>query len=393
MNLFGISSGSKSPLSHTSEASTSSSAPAASPAGRAGQLQRQQALPLNSRYHATVQPASPERARARLTLGAASAEPAVGGLTRQSAQRENPQLASFHQQMQNSPKMSRADPLPPAPERLPARLQQKIDALSLPTLKKLDKALYEYGRMATDLAKEGSGSNALLTRLDKKLMPLLAATENARNPGLNLQVFTNGEACYQAIRVRHQQVKASGQPVTMRAIYPPFKGAPDHHIALDIQLRPGHRPSVIGFESALGHMMGSMKDAISQGLGGAKVQMVGNLIQSSQWDCAMYSLSHALKSFKHYDDYSARLHAGERGVPLPPEFLKHSQSKSHVEGRPQQDSIVTKDKGGLHAETLLHRNLAYRAQRFERAYSTSIEGFRMQAIRRAGEFLAEQRRG
>ncbi|MEW5289751.1 hypothetical protein ABW286_11245 [Erwinia papayae] len=105
----------------------------------------------------------------------------------------------------------------------------------------------------------------------------------------------------------------------------------------------------------------------------------------------MFALSNALKSFKHHDEYTSRLHSGEEGVRPPPEFLKHTQSKTRVENGQHQNSIVTKDKGGLHAETLLHRNVAYRAQRFNKAYSTSIEGFRFQEIARAGEFLAAQR--
>lgn len=393
MNISGLRGGQRSPSQQTDGASSSSTRATPEPSGR--RLQRQDALPVNNRYHASQTPATPAHARVagRYNAGASASAAHAGpslSLLRQNGHRENPSLARFHDAMQQSPKMSRADPLPEKPEVVPKRLQEKIDAISLPRLKKLDNTLYEYAKMATELAKEGSGSSSALTRMDKKVLPLLADAENARHPGLNLHVYKKGEECYQAIKDQHKSVQQSGQPKTMRAVYAPFKGMPDHHIALDIQLRPGHRPSIVGFESALGHMVEHIKQGIAEGVRGAKVHMVGNSIQNSHWDCTMYSLNNALKSFKHHDEYTAHLHKGEK-VPVPAEFFKHAQSKSSVEGKPHQDAVVTKDKGGLHAETLLHRNLAYRADRFDRAYSTSIEGFRMQEIQRAGEHLAAQK--
>ncbi|WP_168400951.1 YopJ family acetyltransferase [Erwinia amylovora] len=391
MNISGLRGGYKSQAQQADNASSSSTQGSPAPTGR--RLQRQDALPANYRYHASQMPATPERARvaARYASQASSSAGPSISLSRQSGHRENPSLARFHETMQQSPKMSRGDPLPEKPEIVPKRLQEKIDSVNLPRLNKLDKNLYEYGKMATELAKEGSGSSVALMRMDKKVLPLLADAENARNPGLNLHVYKRGEECYQAIKEQHKIVQQSGQPKTMRALYPPFIGMPDHHIALDIHLRPGHRPSIVGFESALGHMVDHIRQGIAQGLRGAKVHMVGNRIQNSEWDCIMYSLNNALKSFKHHDEYTARLHKGEK-IPVPAEFFKHAQSKSMVEGLPHQDAIVTKDKGGLHAETLLHRNLAYRADRFDHACNTSIEGFRMQEIQRAGEFLSAQNR-
>ncbi|AMG56656.1 YopJ family acetyltransferase [Pantoea vagans] len=404
MNIFRAITGNKSPSQQPERTPTASPQASPLPAGRAGRLQRQNAMSPDVRYNASATQSTPDRARATTRhRGEASSSSAQSagegsmstgsslGLIRQSGRRENTELVQFHDMMQSSSKMSRSDPLPQNPERLPGRLQQKMDTVNLPKLKKLDKDLYDYAKLATDLVKDNSGTNVLLTRLDKKMMPLIADAENARHPDLNLHVFKGPDECYKAIKEQNKQVWNSRQPGNMRVVFAPAKGMPDHHIALDIQLRPGHRPSIVCFESALGNMMDPIKQGIEQGLKGARVKMVGNFIQASSWDCAMFALNNALKSFKHYDDYTSRLHAGEQNVPKPSEFFKHAQSKSHIEGGPRENDIVSKDKGGLHAETLLHRNLAYRAQRFDKAYSTSIEGFRFQEIERAGEYLAAQR--
>lgn len=400
MNIFGVKTGNKSASQQTESTPTASPQASPLPAGRAGRLLRQNAMSPDVRYTASTIPGTPDRARATArhrgegsSTSASSAGQASSstGLVRQGGHRENSALARFHDMMQSSPKMSRNDPLPEHPERLPGRLQQKMAPLDLPKLKKLDKDLHDYAKVATDLVRENAGANALLTRLDKKMLPLIADAENARHPGLNLHVFKGPDECYKAIKEQNKQVLSSKQPMNMRVVFAPAKGMPDHHVALDVQLRPGHRPSVVCLESALGNIMEPMKQGIEQGLRGARVRMVGNFIQASSWDCAMFALNNALKLYKHHDEYTSRLHAGENNVPKPSALFKHAQSKSGIEGGPRENDIVSKDKGGLHAETLLHRNLAYRAQRFDKAYSTSIEGFRFQEIARAGEFLAAQK--
>lgn len=398
MNIFGLGGVHHSQPQQTDSASSSSAVASPEPSGR--RLQRQDALPTNNRYHASQLPGTPQRARlaaryapqasSSSTAGSEHAGPSMA-LSRQPGQRENRALASFHHQMQQSAKITRGDPLPEQLEMVPKRLQQKIDSVNLPQLKKLNKDLYNYGKKATELAKAGSAANCDLMTMDIELLPLLADAENVRNPGLNLHTFKNPQECYQAIKDQYKSVQDSKQPLNMRAIYPPVKYTTQHQIALDIQLKPGHRPSIIAIESSLSNLAGPIKMELQGNLRGAKIQILENSIQKSQWDCSMYALSNALKSFKHFDDYTARLHNGEQGVPIPAEFLKHSQSKTYIEGHPHQDSVVTKDKGGLHAETLLHRNLAYRVERDDIAYSTSIEGFRLQEIQRAGEFLVAQK--
>lgn len=399
MNIFRVITGNKH-KSQQSETTPTSSQPASPlPAGRAGRLQRQNALSPDVRYSAHSFPSTPERARAReryhdegsSSAQASSSVSSSSALLRQGGGREHGELARFHDMMTSSAKMSRSDPLPENPELLPARLQQKMNNVDLSKLEKLDKDLFNYANLATDLAKRNLGTDARLTKMDIKMLPLIADAENARNPGLNLHVFKRPDECYEAIKEQGKQVRVSKQPVNMRVIYPPFIGAPDHHVALDILFRPGHRPSVVGFESAPGNLLGLLISSLDQNLKGFKIRPAANIIQQSNWDCSMYAMNNVLKSFKHYDDYTSRLHQGEKDLEPPPEFLKHAQSRGTILGSPHQDAIVTKDKGGLHSETLLHRNMAYRAQRSDRAYSTSIEGFRFQEISRAGEFLAAKR--
>jgi len=399
MNIFNVKGSNKS--ANTVSEQISSTSQHESPllqTGRAGRLQRQNALPKDVRYNAHPIPSSSDRSRAGAMYHGDESSTAAhastsGGWLRQNASREHKELAQFHEMMQSSPKMLRNASLPNAPERIPARLQQKIDSVDLPKLKKLDQDLYSYAKLATDLAKTCSGTNEALTHLDIKMLPLIADAENARNPGLNLHIFKGPDECFAAIKNQNKQVWSRKQPMNMRVIFPPFKGMPDHHVALDLQFRPGHRPSVVCFESAPGHLMHMLESLLQQSLKGAKIKAVPNIIQQSNWDCSMFALNNALKSFKHYDEYTARLHKDEQNLQPPPEFLKHAQSKSLIEKTPHRDTVVTKDKGGLHSETLLHRNLAFRAKRDDIEYSTSIEGFRFQEIARASEFLASKKTG
>ncbi|KPW79280.1 Type III effector HopZ3 [Pseudomonas cannabina] len=305
--------------------------------------------------------------------------------------RNHSELENFHKMMLNSPKASRGDAIPAQPEAIPKRLLEKMEPINLPQLALRDKDLHEHAVMVCDQVKKGDGPNNAIIKGDIKLLPLFAKAENARNPGLNLHTFKSSKDCCRAIKEQNKEAQRNQQSLSMRVIYPPIRKMPDHHIALDIQLRYGHRPSIVGFESAEGNIIDFEEKEIRSALGNVKLKMVGNFIQHSQTDCIMFALNNALKAFKHHDEYTALLHNGEDGVPIPATFLKHAQSKSLVENHPEKDTTVTKDKGGLHAETLLHRNQAYRANRSAGQHVTSIEGFRMQEIKRAGDFLAANR--
>lgn len=334
----------------------------------------------------------PSSSAGKTPLTESAEAPASPALLRQGVGLEHSELVRYHDMMQYPAKMPRNDPLPEKPELLPVRLQHKIDNVDLPMIETLDSDL-----LATDLAKANSGTSMELTHMDIKMLPLIADAENARTLGLNLHVFKGPDECYKAIKEQSKLAMKSKQPINMRVVYPPFKGMSDHHVALDIQFKPGrmfmrgHRPSVVCFESTPGFLLYYLRDTLHENLKGIKIRLAPNLIQQSKWDCSMFAMSNALKSFKHYDDYTSRLHRGETDLEPPPEFIKHAQSKGTILKSPHQNAIVTKAKEGLHAETLMHRNMAYRAQRWKKAYSTSIEGFRFQEIARASEYLAAKR--
>lgn len=422
MNIFSMT-GQHSNAPHDTNPDTTSSSQAAESSqksslqkGRGRRLERQNQISLTNRYSSHQLSSTSDQARAagflrgkgspnagpsssaanqapdsaRHTVSRPSALPR-SSLQRQNANRESPALTGFYTAMLNSNKASRSDPIPDAPEPLPKRLQQKMSELDLPHLKKLNKDLYNYGKLVIQAAKEGRGIDSEISAMDKKLLPLIADAENSRNPGLNLRTFNTSQECYNTIKDQHRLSRQSNQAINMRAVYPPFKGTPDHRIALDIQFRPGHRPSIIAFESSSFTILGPLKQSLSEELPGTKIRIVGNIIQNSNWGCVMFSLNNALKSFKHFDDYTSRLHQGERNIPLPAEFQKHAHSKSYIQGHSKKDNIVTKDKSGPHMETLAHRNMAYRADREDGSYSTSIEGFRLQEIQRAGDFLSAQK--
>ena len=151
----------------------------------------------------------------------------------------------------------------------------------------------------------------------------------------------------------------------------------------------GKPPSIILYESAMGQMLGLMTTDLQRAAPGARVnvRMAGG--QASNWDCVMFALNSALKSFKTREEFADLIHAGvsRQEVPLPVVFGKHGHSRGGLEDAPIGKAIVTKAQTGPAAETLKDRVEAYRADRTTKQYSTSIEGFRMQEIARVGDYL------
>ncbi|MDW6004688.1 YopJ family acetyltransferase [Vibrio mangrovi] len=325
-------------------------------------------------------------------------------LRRQNAWRETPESQSKYERHN----LLRHAPIPDKPPVVPLRLQDKVDQIDLSSLEKLSPDLHQYAQQTISRIQKGREPNSAITTLDAKLLPLLAEAENHRHPGLNLHTFTDQNSCYEAIKAQQKTVQETKQPQQMRVVYPPLPGMAQHHIALDIRFKPGHQPSILGFESALSTLATEpIKNVLSQAFPKAKIQIVDHSIQNSSWDCVMFSLNNALKAYKSHEEYTDKIHnqaqssrnplkqikqqlTGVKSPEIPNEFWKHTHSHGQIQVMGNGDMIVTKEKTGSATETLEHRNLAYRTQRQNHAYSTSIEGFRLQEIRRAGEYLAGQ---
>ena len=300
------------------------------------------------------------------------------------------------------PQATTAGPSRPAREakhkapKVPAGLHKKLKAIKLSKLRKIDPGLHAYAEYVVNKASKGERlDKSNILEQDKEHLPLLAKMENHRNPGLNLSVFKTAPECFQAIHDQQKTVQRTGQAHDMRIVYPPFKGGmANHHVALDVRLRPGRNPSIIVFETApavIGtpHAVQIISGGLTGSIKGAHVSVVENGIQNSEHDCMMFALNASLKSFKTHDKFAAAIHDRQNvsEIPLPVEFSKHIQSKTAAEERPDANAVVTKDAPGVKAETLLQRAEAYRSEHG----GTSIEGFRLQEIRRAGDYLAQMR--
>ncbi|MBW8831465.1 MAG: hypothetical protein JF606_19005 [Burkholderiales bacterium] len=133
-----------------------------------------------------------------------------------------------------------------------------------------DAKLNHYAETASALLRKNVQPDHEMTYLDMVNLPMLARTENARHPGLNLQTFTDVESF----------VEAAANPTAghFRAIVPmQFQGpgllSGVHHVMADVRTEPGQPPSIVFLESGF--------------LGG------GN------FDCVMFALNFALKSHEH----------------------------------------------------------------------------------------------
>ncbi|WCN14030.1 avirulence protein [Marinomonas mediterranea] len=289
-------------------------------------------------------------------------------------------------------KDSRSDPLPEKAPIVPSRLQNKIDQLNLLDTKSLDSDLHDYAQHAISCIKTGESGGYEMNKFDKKLLPLIAEAENKRTLGLNLHVFKSTQECTDALHQMEAKTNLTRKPNHVRIVYPPASGvSPNHHAALDVKFTPKNPPSIVGFEPATFENSVMLEHSLRYSMPHAKLNVVNPDIQKSDWDCAMFSLNHALKAHKHEDGYVYELHQGEKGLPIPADFMKHAHAKSSIQSRLDKGCVVSKDKEGIQSETLEHRNLAYRTERGERAFSASIEGFRLQEIQRAALYVASQK--
>ncbi len=191
---------------------------------------------------------------------------------------------------------------------------------------------------------------------DMAILPALAAAENARNPGLNLNVLKPGPRCLADFLMHTKEPNP-------RVVLPLGPGN-FHFIAADIQ-RINGRTSVIAVEP-LGMDPGYTdywKDnylpALKAQLGrDVQLTVLSLSTQISDSNCMMYSLTHALKMQDHAAMFKALHQQNLSGAPLktstgsnahepltdenlrvvdgtgvlPPEFFKHAQSRRTVQG-------------------------------------------------------------
>jgi len=278
---------------------------------------------------------------------------------------------------------------------VPERLREKILAVDLEKLKVLDPEFHDYAKRVVAQTSSGRRPDAQTLQADIRHLPLVAAMENHRNPGLDLHACRTPAECFRLILDKER----AGVPGNFRVVYSADKFGTDHHAALDVRTEPGKPTSIIGYESALDGGTSFFKKDLEANVPNVRVTFVHNLIQSSEHDCVMFALNNALKAFKARDDFAAQAHrqnqdAGADVIPrkeVPAVFKKHSQSRDVVnESQLHAQTIVTKAKAGAAAETLTQRIHAYRARRSSHDYSTSIEGFRLQEIKRVQDYLADR---
>jgi hypothetical protein len=208
---------------------------------------------------------------------------------------------------------------------------------------------------------------------------------------LNLHACREAADCFKLILEKEQ----AAEPGEFRVIYPP--DTTSHHVALDVRTEPGKPTTIIGYESAHAGYTPDNKKALEAGIPKARVTFVHNIIQTSFFDCVMFALNNALKSFKTRGDFALQVHRRTLDAALgvnpeiPAVFKKHSHSRKVIVDEPvTAQAIVSKAKTGDTAESLAQRIHAYRARRPEGDFSTSIEGFRLQEIKRVQDHLAER---
>jgi hypothetical protein len=273
----------------------------------------------------------------------------------------------------------------------------------------LDKLSRVQAHFTSLLAANCSPTLELDNSLDLAILKAVALAENARKPGLNLRVFDLFAEFGQALK--------SGSRIPFRAVIPlPYDAA--HRLAVDVAF-PRGRPSIIAVES-LGiegltehfnlHQLGIMAEIPAS----ARMTMIASNAQQSQADCAIFSVSAALKMHFHANEFSAMHQQQSGGLPigksalaqdddisdgridlvdgtplLPADFVKHAQSRTRltnwVELHGARNQPASSSRHG--GPTLLQRHDALRVTRFSEdgalGMSVSIERKRLELLKRA----------
>ncbi|HEX7636555.1 MAG TPA: YopJ family acetyltransferase [Noviherbaspirillum sp.] len=283
----------------------------------------------------------------------------------------------------------------------PKELQRKIDEVDYKKLAEFDPDFAEYAKIVKHDAVRGLQPSLATTELDIKHLPLIVEMENARNPGLNLCCFKSLEECIKELK----EIKEKHQSGNYRIIYPPYKFESDHHMMLDVKLDPDPlKPmSIVLFEPSFVVDIGEAVKDLRENLDNPRISTVVTGTQYSDTDCVMFALNHALKSFKTYSEFAGKIHENNenrvirKNQELPAVFFKHTHSSSKARAgkdNSQGEIRVNSEKSkNPDAQTLTQRINAYRTTRFNKktektdTYSTSIEGFRLQEIKRVADYL------
>ncbi|MFN7835245.1 MAG: YopJ family acetyltransferase [Burkholderiaceae bacterium] len=272
---------------------------------------------------------------------------------------------------------------------VPSRLQEKIDLIDLnDEVFSSNNDFFEYAKEVVTGILKGWQAGFKTAKLERLHLPLIAEMENKRNPGLNLHVFDDAQKFYEMVAEKQSR----GKLYSFRALYSPSSGMSNHYAALDIKIDPRKPISIIFYESTLVHLVDIFADFIKENIENSRVHIVNNTIQHSEWDCTTFSLNNALKSYKTYEVFANKIHQKMHYSPtvdrLPAVFLKHAHSRSSIKAHAL--TIVNKERMGSDVETLEQRVEAFRANRRGDCYSTSIEGFRLQEIKRLADYLKDK---
>lgn len=280
---------------------------------------------------------------------------------------------------------------------LPQPFLDKIDAAGrmLDELVKHDPEFAEYCNAAVTSARRMSPTTGNITLKEHHNMKKVVAMENARNLGLNL-VYVQEQSPRLLVEYVKMAAETMPKPSTIRFIFPPT-AMTVHRSLAEVKLSEAG-PCITVFDSylpAYDLQMQLPKDMLEKE--GWKVSQVLPQMQTSNQDCITYALSFALKSFK--TKFGEHINDSEKPVLLdihkrkhiPALFFKHTQD-SHI---PEHSSELM-DKDGQ--QTLSARIQAYSATRWainggEQNVSTSIEGFRLQEIRRVSEAYLKGEKG
>ncbi|MBW0447161.1 YopJ family acetyltransferase [Paraburkholderia phenoliruptrix] len=323
----------------------------------------------------------------------------------------------------------------PADAALPDRLAQKIASVEA-VMQNVRGPLRTYAEAAIERVRHRTADAPSFADLDAAHLDALVATENQRNPGLNLEHFSHQDDFVAAIR--------QGTRRSFRAIFPysnPQTQQPErHHVMADVRRHANGATTVVVTESGVifagrGNQLAKHNQIVlalnEVGVDSNHVAVIETQAQKSNDDCVMYSLNYALKAHKNqrvFDEFHARLqrqanpdrtglsrgatsvnvaekeyrmqmlysHAAHGADVLTTDFYKHGASLQQAEQLMKREDgrmsgPVNSDRHAVR-ETLVERNLAFRVPRPKAPdqgasegamFSASIDGFRLQEIARA----------